>query len=139
MVEQLRVLINKSSTLLQIHEFFVLPEHDAHRNMLATEGLVELRPLHMVSGTSGSEVGPPCLGGSKQLLGSKRRHLVLGAAEEPELGHIGVKPIVGIQRFTRFSKDQRVSSQELCIGALGLTSSIAGSVASTGGVGHEQA
>jgi hypothetical protein len=72
------------------------------------------------------------------LLGCEQSPLVLGVAEELELGLDGVKPIISLQRLTCFSEDRRVSSQELSIGALGLTSSISSTMDSAGGVGYEQ-
>jgi hypothetical protein len=64
MVEQLRVVIHESSTLLQIHELLVLPQYDACQYVLIMEGLAELSQLHLVSEASGDEVGPPCSNGT---------------------------------------------------------------------------
>jgi hypothetical protein len=60
MVEELGVVVHGSPTLLKIHELLVLPQHDTCQHMLSMEGLTKLSPLHLVSGTSGGEVGPPC-------------------------------------------------------------------------------
>jgi hypothetical protein len=62
--------------------------------MLRTEGFKELSPLHLVSRTSGSEVGPPCSGITKQLLDHKQHLLVRGIVVELELRLDGAKPMV---------------------------------------------
>jgi hypothetical protein len=70
-------------------------------------------------------------------MGHKQHRLILRVAEEPKLGLNGVKPIVCLKQFTRFAEGRWVGGQKLRIGALGLITSIADSIASTGGICHE--
>jgi hypothetical protein len=64
-------------------------------DMLRTEGFTELGPLHMVSRTSGGEVGPPCSFIFLQLLSYEQSLLIIDTVEELELGLDGAEPMVG--------------------------------------------
>jgi hypothetical protein len=107
--------------------------------VLSAEGLTKLSPLHLVSRTSDTEVGPPCPGVTEQLLNCELSLLVLSAAEKPKLGLDGAKPIISLEWFSCFCEGWRMGCQELRVSARGLTLSIPGTMAAMGGVGHEQA
>ena len=60
-IKDLGVILHSPLPLFQSHELFMLPVHNACRNVLSTEGLPKLSPLDlMVGGTSGGIVRPPC-------------------------------------------------------------------------------
>jgi hypothetical protein len=60
MVEELGILMHGPSTLLEVHEFLMLPSHDTRGDMMGVEGLTKLTPRHLiVRGASGGVVGPP--------------------------------------------------------------------------------
>jgi hypothetical protein len=61
---------------------------------------MKLSLLHLVSGMSGSEVGPPCPSVTEQLLCGEMRLMVLSVAEESKLGLDGAKSIIGLERFS---------------------------------------
>jgi hypothetical protein len=98
------------------------------------EGLAKLIPLHLVSGMSGGEVGPPYPGVALKLLGCKLGLLVLGAAEEPKLGLDGANPIIILKRFSCFGEGWRVGCQELRKSAQGLTLNLSSVMSSMTGV-----
>jgi hypothetical protein len=60
LVEHLGIGIHRLITLLQIHEISMLALHNACWDVLHMKGFTELGPLHLVSGASGGEIGPPC-------------------------------------------------------------------------------
>jgi hypothetical protein len=71
-------------------------------------------------------------------MGCKQRLLILGTVEEFELRLDGAKPMVGLQRLTRFGKSPRLGCQKFNIGASCLISSIIDSGAFMVGIGHEE-
>jgi hypothetical protein len=90
MVEELGVLVHGPSALLEVHEFLMLPSHDACGDVMGTESLTKLTPWHLiVRGASGGIVGPPRARISPQLLCGEEGLLSLSVAQEPkpELHH----------------------------------------------------
>jgi hypothetical protein len=117
MVELLGIVMHGPSSLLEVHEFLVLLPHHACGDVVDAEGIVELSPRHLViRGASGGVVGPPCAGVTPQLLRSEEGLLHLGAAQEPELGLHHLQPVVGLQRLSCLSEEQRVRSREVAVG-----------------------
>jgi hypothetical protein len=103
------------------------------------KGFTELGPLHMVSGASGSEVGPSRSSIAYQLLSYEQGLLIFSTVEEVELGLNGAESMVGFQRLSCFGEGWRLGGQEFHIGALCLILSIANHGAIMAGIGHEEA
>jgi hypothetical protein len=130
--------MHSSSTLLHVHKFMMLPLHNTRWNVLSTEIIMKLYPLHlMVSGMSGGKVSPPCPSGSYQLLWCKESLLMFSTTKEPKLGLSSAQPIICLQWFTRFSESWRVSGQEFPISAFSVTMKMANTMSTTGRVIHE--
>jgi hypothetical protein len=105
------------STLLQVHELLILPSHRTCRDVMGVESFMKLIPRHLVvCGMSGGVIGPPCTHVSPQLLHGEERLLILYAAQEPKLGLNCTQLVIGFQRLSCLSEEQRVSSREVSIG-----------------------
>jgi hypothetical protein len=80
MVEELSILMHEPSTLLEVHEFLMLPSHDTCGNVKGVEGLAILTPWHLiVHRASGSVIGPPHARISPHLLCGEEGLLSLSA------------------------------------------------------------
>jgi hypothetical protein len=72
--------MHRPSALLEVHEFLVLPSHDARGDVMGAECLTKLVPQHLiVHRVSGGVVGPPCTRISSQVLCGKEGLLSLCA------------------------------------------------------------
>jgi hypothetical protein len=61
MVELFGVVMDRSSSLLEVRELLALLPHYAGGNVVDAEGIAKLGPRHLVvRGASGGVVGPPC-------------------------------------------------------------------------------
>jgi hypothetical protein len=128
------------SVLLEVHEFLTLPSHDARGDVMGAESLTKLTPRHLiVRGASGNVVGPPCARISPQLLCCEESLLSLCVVHESELGLNHVKPVIGLQRFSCLSEEQRVGGREvpICGGSLSMVVSSPVAPTSWSGVVHE--
>jgi hypothetical protein len=138
MVELLGVVVDGSSSLLEVHELLVLLPHHAYGDVVGTEGIAEFSPRHLViRRLSGSVVGPPRAGVTPQLLCSEEGLLHFGAALEPKLGLHDLKPVVGLKRLSCLSEEQWMRSCEVGVGGRSWSWSIPCPIATTGGVGNE--
>jgi hypothetical protein len=140
MVEELGVLMHGPSTLLEVHEFLVLPSHDARGDVMGVESLTKLIPRHLiVHGASDDVVGPPYTRISPQLMCDEEGLLSLSATQEPELGLNHMKLVVGFQRLSCLCEEQQVSGHEVPIHGWILSMVVPSPMASTSwsGVGHE--
>jgi hypothetical protein len=132
MVEELGVLMHEPSALLEVYEFFVLPSHDARKDVMGAECLTKLVPQHLiVHGASGYVDGPPRTRISPQLLCGEEDFLSFHAAQEPELELNHVKLVIGFQRLSCLSEERRVSGHEVSICGWSLSMVVPSPVAST--------
>jgi hypothetical protein len=133
--------MHEPSALLEVHEFLMLPSHDARGDVMGVEGLTKLIAWHYLigCGVSGSIVGPPCTRISPQLLCSGEGLLSLSAVQGPELGLNHVKPVISFQRLFCLIEEQRVSGHEVptCGGSLSMVAPSPVASTSWSGVGHK--
>jgi hypothetical protein len=79
-----------------------LASHQAHRDVVSTEGLAELGPRHLVAvPKSGDEVSPPSIGRLTKLLGCIQSLLELGTVQEPKLELGDAKLVINLERIRR--------------------------------------
>jgi hypothetical protein len=92
---------------------------------VGTESIAVLSPRYLVvRGVSDGVVGPPRVGDTTQLLCGEDGLLHLRAAQEPELGLHHPKPVIGFERLSCLSEEQRVSGREVTAGGRSWTGSI---------------
>jgi hypothetical protein len=58
MIEQLQIVVHGPSAFPQVHELLMFSLHNAYREVMGAEGIMELGPQHLVlCGVSGGVVG----------------------------------------------------------------------------------
>jgi hypothetical protein len=138
MVELLGLVMHGPSSMLEVHEFFMLLPHHASGDLVGMKGVTELSPWHLVvHGVSGGVVDPPRAGVTPQLLRDEEGLLHLSAAQEPKLGLHHPKPVVGLKRLSCLGEERRVRSREVAVGGRSWSGSISCPIATMGGVGNE--
>jgi hypothetical protein len=84
---------------------------------VGAESVAELSPRHLVvHGASGDVVNPLHDGITTQLLCGEESLLHVPAAQEPKLGLEHTKPVVGLERLSCLSEEQRMSDREVTVG-----------------------
>jgi hypothetical protein len=102
-----------------VQELLKLTSHQAHRDVVPTEGLTELGPRHLVAILrSGGEVSLPSIGRTTKLLGYIQSLLELSIVQEPKLGLGDAKPIIRLKLIRCLSEQRRVCHQEVSIGGV---------------------
>jgi hypothetical protein len=87
----------------------MLAVHEAVRDVVPPERLVELNPWHLVAVRKGASEGrPPGTRRPAEPLGREYRLLHLGAVEKIELSLDRVKPAIGLQRVHGLSEHRWV-------------------------------
>jgi hypothetical protein len=84
---------------------------------VGAESVAELSPRHLVvRGASGGVVNPLHDGITTQLLCGEESLLHVRAAQELKLGLEHMKPVVGLERLSCLSEEQRMSGREVAVG-----------------------
>jgi hypothetical protein len=83
--------------------------HQARRDVVSADGLVELSPQHLVAiPKCGGEVSPPSTGGPTKLLGHIQSLLELNTVQQPKLGLNNAKLVIHLKRISCLGERQRV-------------------------------
>jgi hypothetical protein len=79
--------------------------HQAHRDVVSTEGLAKLGPRHLVAILkSDGEVSPPSIGRPTKLLGYVQSLLEISTVQEPKLGLGDAKPVIRLRWIRRLGE-----------------------------------
>jgi hypothetical protein len=100
-----------------VQELLKLVSHQARRDVVSMEGLVELGPRHLVGVLkSGGEVSPPSIGRPTILLGYIQSLVELSTVQELKLGLGDANPVIHLERIRHLGEQHRVHHQEVGAG-----------------------